>query len=153
MIDDDPRLDVRLEGYTGRQPRPVIVAGRRELPEAAALYDRDVLIYADRPLPIAVEQVEAGSKGRVDVRVMIEDLGKRGYVSALVEGGATLASALLDAGLVDRIVFYLAAKVGVGQGIGAFAGEFKTITDAVPLHIESVDRVGADVRIQARVGS
>ncbi|MCP4968269.1 MAG: bifunctional diaminohydroxyphosphoribosylaminopyrimidine deaminase/5-amino-6-(5-phosphoribosylamino)uracil reductase RibD [bacterium] len=153
VIDDDPRLDVRLDGYQGRQPRPVIVAGNRELPQAAALYDRNALVYADRRLPIDLEQVEIGANGRVDVSAMIEDLGKRGYVSALVEGGATLASALVEGGHVDRIVFYLAAKLGVGQGIGAFAGEFKTITDAVPLLIETVDRIGTDLRIQAKVGS
>ncbi len=153
VLDDDPRLDVRLDGYTGSQPRPVIVAGRRDLPKTAALYGRDALVFTSRPLDIPAEQVTAGDAGRIDLRAMIEDLGRRGYVSALVEGGATLAAELVRGGHVDRIVFHLAAKLGLGQGIGAFGGEFKTITEAVPLLIESVDRIGSDIRVQARVGS
>ncbi len=153
VIDDDPHLDVRLDGYIGSQPRPVIVAGERELPVVTALYKRDPLVYTTRRQEIEAEQVEFGTDGRVDLRAMIEDLGRRGYLSALVEGGATLAAELVRAGHVDRIVFYLAAKLGLGQGIGAFAGEFKTITEAVPLFIESVDRIGFDIRIETRVGN
>jgi diaminohydroxyphosphoribosylaminopyrimidine deaminase/5-amino-6-(5-phosphoribosylamino)uracil reductase len=70
----------------------------------------------------------------------------------MVEGGATLARALLDAEQVDRVVFYLAAKLGAGSGLGAFDGEFRTIGDAVPLTIVAVDRIGHDVRLEAKVG-
>jgi diaminohydroxyphosphoribosylaminopyrimidine deaminase/5-amino-6-(5-phosphoribosylamino)uracil reductase len=153
VIDDDPRLDVRLDGFGGRQPRPVIVAGRRDLPSQAALYDRDALVYAPRPQSVAQEQVGLGREGRVDLREMVEDLGRRGYVSALVEGGASLAGELVRGRHVDRIVFYLAAKLGLGQGIGAFSGHFKTISEAVPLYIEAVHRLGSDLRIDTRVGT
>lgn len=153
VIDDDPRLDVRIDGFLGPQPRPVIVAGKRDLPSQAALYGRGALVYTPRPLPVEQEQVVLGSEDRVDLREMIEDLGRRGYVSALVEGGASLAGELVRGRHVDRIVFYLAAKLGLGQGIGAFSGQFKTINEAVPLHIDAVRMLGSDVRIDTRVGT
>jgi diaminohydroxyphosphoribosylaminopyrimidine deaminase/5-amino-6-(5-phosphoribosylamino)uracil reductase len=153
LLDDDPQLDVRLDGYGGRQPRPVVVAGARPLDPAAAIFSRDPLIYTSRPLDLDAEQVVVAGSELVDVAAVIDDLGDRGYVSALVEGGATLAGTMVRNGLVDRIVFYLAAKLGVGQGLGAFGGEFATIGDAVPLQIEEVTRVGDDLRVETLIGS
>jgi diaminohydroxyphosphoribosylaminopyrimidine deaminase/5-amino-6-(5-phosphoribosylamino)uracil reductase len=151
VLDDDPRLDVRLEGYEGPQPRPVIVGGSRAISSDMAIMARDPLVYSPTALNSPSEVVVAGAEGRVDLGAMLVDLGKRGYVSALVEGGATLATALMRGGHINRMVVYLAAKVGVGRGIPAFDGEFGTITEAVPLVIESVSTVGDDVRIEAGV--
>ena len=141
VIDDDPGLDVRLDGYSGRQPRPVVVAGERSLPADATVMTRDPLVYSP----------DSGSM--VDLDAMLEDLGRRGYVTAMVEGGATLASALVRGRHVDRVVWYLAPKLGVGSGLGAFAGVFGTLTDAIPTEFESVSRVGSDIKIEAKVGS
>lgn len=153
LLDDDPGLDVRLDGYSGQQPRPVVIAGNRPLPSAAKVYQRDALVYATRSLDLPVEQVLAGVGDKVDLGTVIKDLGARGYVEVLVEGGASLAKALVVGGHVDRIVFYLAAKLGLGRGLGAFAGEFNTIADALPLEIVAVDRIGQDVRIETKVGT
>lgn len=152
LLDDDPRLDVRIDGYDGPQPRPVIIAGRRPLPAVAALYERDALIYTPKRVGINVEQVLVGAGAAVDLAAVLKDLGARGYVDVMVEGGATLARSLVDGRHVDRIVLYLAAKIGAGAGVAAFAGAFETIQDAVPLSILSVDRVGEDLRVEAKVG-
>ncbi len=153
LLDDDPGLDVRLEGYAGQQPRPVVIAGNRSLPTTARVYQRDALVYTTKPLDLPVEQVQAGSGDKVDLSAVVKDLGARGHVEVLVEGGASLAKALVVGGYVDRIVFYLAAKLGLGRGLGAFAGEFETIGNALPLEIVAVDQVGQDVRIETKVGT
>ena len=153
VLDDDPRLDVRLDGYHGPQPRPVIVAGERGLPEGAALFDRDALVYSSRDLNGPGENVNVGGDRYVDLDAMIADLGKRGYVSAMVEGGARLASRLVRGGHVDRIVWHLAAKLAVGSGLGAFDGVFRTITEATPIAVESVSMIGDDIKVEAKVGS
>lgn len=153
VLDDDPRLDVRIDGYDGTHPRPVVIAGTRPLPGGAQVFARDALVYSVDPLPLQVEQVQVGDGTEVDLAAVIKDLGTRGYVSALVEGGATLAAGLLKAGHVDRIVFYLAAKLGVGQGLGAFSGQFTTISAALPVEIGAVTRLGSDLRIDAEVSA
>ncbi len=142
VIDDDPQLDVRLDGYKGRQPRPVIVGGLRPIPPSARLMGRNPLVY--RP---------DGQSDRVDLVAMLGDLGSRGYVSALVEGGAGLAGSLIRGGHVDRLVIYLAGKLGLGIGVPVFSGVFGNIADAVEVAIESVTRVGDDLRIEAKVGT
>jgi diaminohydroxyphosphoribosylaminopyrimidine deaminase/5-amino-6-(5-phosphoribosylamino)uracil reductase len=151
VLDDDPRLDIRLDGYTGPHPRPVVIAGKRSLPGEAQVFARDALVYTPRPLNVSVEQVIVGDGPEVDLGSVMKDLGSRGYVAALVEGGARLAAELLRGGHVDRIVFYLAAKLGVGRGLGAFAGEFTTISEALRVEIVDVRRIGQDVRIEAEV--
>ena len=58
---------------------------------------------------------------------------------------------LIRAGLVDEFLMYLAPKLlGPGQGIAAF-GPLQSLSEAIELQFHSIDRVGADLRIVARV--
>jgi diaminohydroxyphosphoribosylaminopyrimidine deaminase/5-amino-6-(5-phosphoribosylamino)uracil reductase len=143
VIADDPRLTVRLDGYDGPQPRPVIVAGTRPLDPARALFGRDPIVYTPDDLP--------GPDG-VDLGAALADLGKRDVVDLLVEGGPTLAGALLRDGLADRLVVYLAGSVAGGVGRPALGGLFETIGDQVPVAITDVRRLGPDLRVEATVG-
>jgi len=71
-------------------------------------------------------------------------------VSVLLEGGPVLAGAFLRAGLVDRVVGYVApALLGAGPAVLADAG-VGTISDAVRLRLDDVTRVGDDVRLVLR---
>ena len=68
---------------------------------------------------------------------------------ALLEGGPTLASAFLSAGMVDEVIAYL-APVLLGAGRGAIGDlGIDTIVDAVRLRISEVALVGGDLRITA----
>jgi diaminohydroxyphosphoribosylaminopyrimidine deaminase / 5-amino-6-(5-phosphoribosylamino)uracil reductase len=151
---DDPRLDVRIDAYQGPQPRPVIVAGSRPLPASAAVYARDPIVFvADAtPTPAGVGDVviAPGNVG-VDLNTMLKHLGAMGVIDVLVEGGPTLAGALLRDGLVDELVVYLGAKVARGVGIPAVGGLFSTMDTAVDVEVVSVERLGPDVRITARM--
>ena len=71
-------------------------------------------------------------------------------VSVLLEGGPTLAAAFVTAGLVDRVVAYVApALLGAGPGVVGELG-VGTITDAVRLRLCEVTRVGDDLRLTLR---
>jgi len=137
---DDPALTVRLEGYEGPQPRPVIIAGTRPLPADRQLLSRDPIIY------------QAERSQTVDPVAVVKDLGQRGIVSAMVEGGPSVAASFLRAGVVDEIVWYVGAKLAAGTGIPALPGDFDTMEDVTDVTIERVDRVGPDVKISATIG-
>ncbi len=139
VIADDPMLDVRLDGYAGPQPRPVIVAGSREIPLDRKILGRDPIIY--RP--------ESGTT--VDPVTIVEDLGRKGFVSAMVEGGPSLASSFLRAGLVDNVVWYTASRLAGGRGLSAFAGIFESMDEIVDLDITDVERIGPDIKISATI--
>ncbi len=139
VMADDPRLDVRIDGYTGRQPRPVVIAGQRKMPDDRQLWERDPIIY----------QAEASSV--MDPRVVVADLGRRGVVSAMVEGGPTLAASFLAAGVVDEVVWYLGARLAGGRGTPAISGVFETMADIRIVDIVDVRRIGPDLRISVTI--
>ena len=91
------------------------------------------------------------ANGKVDLAAMMFDLGRREINELHVEAGGKLNGSLMRAGLVDEFLVYLAPKLlGPGQGMAAF-GPLQSLADAVALQFQSVDRVGADLRIVARV--
>jgi len=124
---DDPELTVRGRPAPDRQPLRVVL-GRA--PARARL----------RP---ALEL--SGDLGGV-----LDDLGSRGVVQLLVEGGATVAHDLHAAGLVDRYVVYLApALMGGDDGRPLFAGPGAPSIDGVWRgRLVSVERLGEDLRVE-----
>jgi len=154
VIADDPRLDVRLEGYEGRQPRPAIVVGRRPIPVGAVILSRDPLVFsadANVVVPPGIEVVPAPGGDGVDLRAVVRFLGDHGVLDVMIEGGPTLAGASLRAGIVDRVVLYYGAKLGGGVGTPGIGGVFRTIGSAIPILIERVDALEEDVRVEGSV--
>ena len=81
---------------------------------------------------------------------VLDELGRRGVLQAVVEGGATVAGAFHRAGLVDRYVVYLAPVLfGGDDGPGLFAGPgAATMEDVWRGRITSVERLGDDLRVE-----
>ena len=152
VLADDPRLTVRLDGHSGRQPRPVIVSGSGPLPRGAAVFSREPLVYAPEPVDLPGEVVVVPGRDGVDLAAVVADLGKRDVVDLLCEGGPTLATGLLRAGLVDRLTLYLAGSLAMGVGRPVLAGVFATVEDLRRVSITAVHRLGPDVRVDAEVG-
>jgi diaminohydroxyphosphoribosylaminopyrimidine deaminase / 5-amino-6-(5-phosphoribosylamino)uracil reductase len=105
------------------------------------------------PSPEASEAVEAF--GQVDLRLMLQDLAKREINELHVEAGATLNGALISAGLVDEFLIYLAPKLlggkdANGRGMADFS-PLDDLTQAMSLDFVSINKVGPDVRLLARV--
>ncbi len=80
---------------------------------------------------------------------LLNSLGASGYLQLLVEGGAQVAHAFHEAGLVDRYVIYLApALFGGDDARGLFAGAgAPTIADLWRGELRSVTRIGDDLRV------
>ena len=147
---DDPSLDVRLDGYQGSQPRPVVIAGRTPLPDHARIWDREPLVVSSAPREIpSGELVEvAGDENRPDPVETCRMLGERGLLHLLVEGGPRVARAWWQAGVVSDGVVYIGSIVGGGTGKSAMAGVFSNIDDAVEVEFRRVAGVGSDVVIE-----
>ncbi|MBL8779080.1 MAG: bifunctional diaminohydroxyphosphoribosylaminopyrimidine deaminase/5-amino-6-(5-phosphoribosylamino)uracil reductase RibD [Acidimicrobiales bacterium] len=81
---------------------------------------------------------------------VLDELGERGVLQAMVEGGASVAGQFHREGLVDRYVLYLApALFGGDDARGLFAGPgAATIDDVWRGEVRSVRQVGADVRLE-----
>lgn len=161
VLQDNPRLDVRLVS-TPRQPHMVVVDSRLETPLDAHLFiaGRTLYIYAAVQNEVKKQALEAqgatviylpDANGKVDLAAMIQDLGRREINELHVEAGSKLNGSLIRAGLVDEFLLYLAPKLlGPGLGMASF-GPLQALSDAVELQFQSTDRVGADLRIVARI--
>lgn len=147
---DDPGLDVRLEGYDGPQPRPVVLAGVESLPEGARLLERDPLLVTteDGPSWEGAEVLVVDGDRYPDPMAAARALADYGYLDLLLEGGSTVTSSWWKAGLVNRGFVYLGAKVGGGRGVEPMAGNFPTIGKALAVEVVDVRLVGSDVRIE-----
>jgi diaminohydroxyphosphoribosylaminopyrimidine deaminase/5-amino-6-(5-phosphoribosylamino)uracil reductase len=160
VLDDDPRLDVRLV-ETALQPLRVVIDSRLETPPAARLLDApgQVLIYAAEPDPsrrAALQQRGAeiaqapGRNGKTDLREVLADLARRGINELHVEAGHKLNGSFVREGLVDEFLIYVAPRLlGVGRELAAF-GPLERLEHSVALRYLSVTPVGDDLRIVAR---
>ena len=144
---DDPRLDVRLDGYDGRQPRPVVVAGREPLPEESRLAGRSALVIATEPRVGWETVVVPGEDGLPDPLAIARALGDAGLLSVLSEAGARLAGALWRAGATKRAILYLAPRMAGGAGRSAFTGPVPTLADLSDGSVTDTRTIGPDLRI------
>ena len=156
LLADDPQLTVRLEGFVGPQPLPVIVAGRRRIPADLRVFERSALVFSpvglDLPAEVIVIPDESGDKANLSK--MLDILGERGVVDLMVEGGPLLATSLFRNDLVDCGVVYVAARLAGGSGRGIFDGEvFASVGDLQEVLFTGISRVGPDLRIDFERGS
>lgn len=145
---DDPRLDVRLEGYHGPQPVPVVLLGKGAPAPGAQVWQRNPLVYSTRERRVpGGELVVVPGDGRPDPREVCRSLADRGLLDVMLEGGPTLAGEWWRAGVIDRGVAYLGARIGGGGGISPVGGVFESIGEAGIVSVAQVRSLGADIRI------
>jgi diaminohydroxyphosphoribosylaminopyrimidine deaminase/5-amino-6-(5-phosphoribosylamino)uracil reductase len=167
VLADDPSLTVRLPDFRGRPPLRVAVDATGRLPRTAVLFDGSApTLVATVPAVRAASRrawEEAGAEvllidggaaqNAVSLEALIELLGKRDVQSVLIEGGPTLAWSAVEAGVVDRVVLYLAPKLIGGAGAPGILGGrgIDTIADASSVEISEVTTLGRDLKVVADV--
>ena len=158
VLHDDPRLDVR-DVPTTRQPLRVIVDRHADTPaDARVLAEGHALVITAGPRndqwPAGTETLAIpDGEGRVDLAAMLRELAQRGVNELHVEAGAKLNGALLRAGLIDELVVYIAGAIIGDPARGMFESgvPLASLDARIALDWMSVDRVGDDLRIVARI--
>jgi diaminohydroxyphosphoribosylaminopyrimidine deaminase/5-amino-6-(5-phosphoribosylamino)uracil reductase len=168
LLADDPHLAVRGTDGPVRQPLRVVVDTHARIPAGARVLDdaAPTLVAIADDLPAGTARAVAdrlagraeilplprAAAGGLDLDALNKALYARGVRSVLLEGGPTLAGAYAAAGLVDKVVAYLApVLLGAGPTALGPAG-ISTIADALRLTVDATetDRFGGDIRITAR---
>ncbi len=161
VLADDAQLTVR-EVETSRQPLRVVLDSQLRMPlTASILQGGNVLVYAavrETEKIAALEQAGAkvevlpDSSGRVDVKACLKDLASRGCNEVLVEAGRTLNGSLLEAGLIDELLVYMAPQLlgDAARGMAAM-GELVSLAQRVNLAWLDVRQVGPELRLRAQI--
>jgi diaminohydroxyphosphoribosylaminopyrimidine deaminase/5-amino-6-(5-phosphoribosylamino)uracil reductase len=163
VLADDPALTTRLRG--GRDALRVIVDSRGRTPTTAQAVTQEstagCLIATTEPAPQERREAlrAAGAEvvvlpsceARVDLRALWALLGQRGLLSVLIEGGPELAAGALQAGVVDKLLLFLAPKIIGGREAKPVVGgeSVARLADARELDIRRVRRLGPDLLIEA----
>ncbi len=167
VLRDDPLLTTRLPGGGGRDPMRIIVDSRLRLPcEARVLTTSTTactLIATTREAPREKRlQLEAagakiliveGDGPGVPLGALMEQLGAMQVTSILLEGGGELHSSALRAGIVDKVLYFLAPKLIGGRAApSAIGGEgFARLDEAVTLERMQVRPLDDDLLIEGYV--
>ncbi len=150
VLSDDPQLGPRRAGRP--DPLRVIVDSRLQIPPAAqVLRDNNVLIATADAAP-ALKRRRLEEQGiqvlsypgkTVPVERLAADLGERGIISLLVEGGGEILGSFVDAGLADKVYAFYAPLLVGGSAAVAIAGKgATTISRAMRLKAISFKRFG-----------
>ena len=109
---------------------------------------------ATTAMPPGVEVVRDAANGR-ELAMVLEELGKREIQSVLVEGGANLAGKFFDAGLVDKVSFFIAPKIIGGLDAPTAVGGrgVEKLAEGIELQDVKVTQRGQDVEVTGYPGT
>ena len=119
VIADDPELTVRINSDGLRQPVRIVLDSQLRIRQSARIVGANTLIATTRNGRVGAAEVlrlPAGPGGRVELPALLDELGKRGILSLLVEGGAEVHASFFAAGLVDKVYAYVAPRLIGGTG-------------------------------------
>ena len=165
VLHDDPQLTVRL--LKGRNPLKVVIDSRLRIPltsrvlagGAAAGTLLAAARFADpgrtrelQKLGAQVLRLPAARNGPgIDISRLLEELGRRGVGSVLVEGGKGIITSLLAARAVDRLVVVIAPKI-IGKGTESIGDLGITrLKEAMTFASVKIRRLGDDIIFDGRL--
>jgi diaminohydroxyphosphoribosylaminopyrimidine deaminase/5-amino-6-(5-phosphoribosylamino)uracil reductase len=162
VIIDDPELTARPgDALAKRQPLRVVVDSRGRIPPMARVLtgeSRTFVATTDEATPTWRGIIEAqgaevvtfpSRDGHVDLRTLLEELGRRDILTLLVEGGGVIHGGFFDAGLVDKVLAVIAPMiVGASEAPAAVAGKGAyRMAEAMRLREVTVERLGDDILV------
>lgn len=165
VLMDDPLLTVRGTGGRIKKIKRVVLDSTLKMPLASKLMGSlskgDIDIYttekgikgSKKNLELAKANVVVVGEveGRCKMSEVIEDLGKRGVTSVLIEGGSRILSSAFEANVVDKVYFFMTPSIIHGKNATSAIQGFvhKRLKDSIVLDRLSVLRIGRDMMVQA----
>ena len=165
VVIDNPQLTARPGGaLAAHQPLRVVVDSGGRIDESAAILQgptRSLVATTEKSAQPWREAIAAtgaellvlpqDESGRVSLTDLLTELGRRGVLSLLVEGGGVLHGSFFDQRLVDKVQAVIAPMI-IGAGPVAVAGrDVERMADALRLRDVAVERLGEDVLVTGYV--
>ncbi len=164
---DDPQMNARIEDVEVKQPLRLVLDPKFQMSTDAKIFGLagEVMIFASREAIDANAQkdkqleqagaivvaAELKDADKIDLDWLLSFLGSIDVNELLVEAGATLSGAFLQAGLIDELVVYMAPHIMGSSAKGLFnLPGLDKMADKIELDIKDITAVGCDWRIVCR---
>ena len=163
VLADDPSMTMRLEGIDAQQPIRIVVDTNLSMPTDAKMLKepgQTVLMTCSADKHVAQALKDAGAdihmmpycNTSVDLVSVLQQLSDMQVNDVLLETGATLSGAMLQEGLIDELIIYMAPVLMGNNARGLFSlPGLETMQDKIELEITDTRLVGKDLRITAKV--
>ena len=161
VLADNPRMTDRTGKPRRQKLLRAIIDSRLRLPLKSNLVksaDGDVAVFTTQSLdsPKALALLQAGvavvrvpaKSGHVDLQAVLRDLGKHQILNVLLEAGAELNGAALEAGIVDKMILFYAPKIMGTGGVPMASIPSKWFPKSPALTNISINRYGPDFCVQ-----
>ncbi len=151
VIADDPLLTTRLKEGSGKSPKAIIVDSKLRIPMESkileTLNEREVIIactegfdnekkYILEEKGVRVIITPKDKNNKVDLSHLINELGKLGIDSILLEGGGELNFTAVSSGIVDKIMCFIAPKIVGGKG------------SKTPIEGEGIEKMNEAIKVE-----
>jgi len=161
VLADNPRMTDRTGKPRRQKLLRAVVDSQLRLPLKSNLVksaDADVAVFTTQPLDspralaleragVAVVRVPA-KRGHVDLHAVLRDLGKHQILNVLLEAGAELNGAALEAGIVDKMILFYAPKIMGTGGVPMASIPSKWFPKSPALTNITLNRYGLDFCVQ-----
>ncbi len=162
VLRDNPRLDA---WFSSKQPVKIVVDTQLSTPSHANIFSKGDVIIVTLSASLGQETenrsilakkakiLEVKEKdGQVNLKDMLKKLATLEITNILVEGGGTLIGALVDEGLVDRVLFFITPKIiGGKDAISSVMGRgISRVDKAIRLKEVKLSRMGEDFLIEGK---
>jgi diaminohydroxyphosphoribosylaminopyrimidine deaminase/5-amino-6-(5-phosphoribosylamino)uracil reductase len=167
VIADDPMLNTRLAKKEGKDPVRIIVDSKCRIPSEAKVLNNDsdmktIVVVTTEAKESDMNRVQrkgaeiivaSAKKGKVDIEYLFKRLGKMGIDSILIEGGGELSFSALEAGVVDKVLAFVAPKLIGGKDAATPVGGkgIEYMRDALELSDIKINMFEEDIMIEGKL--
>ena len=157
ILADDPKLTVKPEYASGRNPLRVVLDSEGRTPDDAHVLNRDAptlvvtAVDCERTFPDA--EVQRFGTDSVDLAALLDHLGERGVMRLLVEGGEEVLWSFLHGRLADEVKVFVGSMVIGGRNSPTAAGGAgaQRLEEIVPLKLQAAKPLGEGVLLEYAV--
>lgn len=169
VIKDDCRLTVKEDRAYFQQPLRVIVDTHLRTPPTAAIFQqpgKTAVIISDKVSALQqqnwLKQITAEvecvvlplHQNHIDLAALLAWLGECQINQVLVEAGPMLTGALLQQGLIDQLLIFMAPKFLGSQALGMVnLPGIERLCDHLPGNFTSIEQIGSDLQIIVQLSS
>lgn len=146
VLQDNPKMTVRLDNSKNTPIRIVIDSKNR-------ITDKNLNIFSSEAKTIILnnKNCKTIAKGKIDLQDALMNIAKLGINTVLLEAGPKLNAAMLEAGLIDEIVIYIAPTIFGSEANSMMDLRIKDIKDKVNLQIKDLRHIENDIKITATI--